>query len=213
AAVERTTRWAERCLAAKDPEQALFGIVQGGTDVQLRLKHAAELARLPFDGLALGGFSVGEANESMHEALAEIVPAVDPARPRYLMGVGTPNDLVRAVRSGIDMFDCVMPTRNARNGQAFVRSGRVVIKHSKYKEDPLPVEPGCSCFTCASGFSRSYLRHLFMAREILCHRLLSIHNLHFYGALMREMRDRIDSGSFSDFAKQWLATPDLPASD
>lgn len=204
AAVERTTRWAERCVAAKDPAQALFGIIQGGTNVQLRLKHAAELARFPFDGLALGGFSVGEANALMHQTLAEVAPAVDPARPRYLMGVGTPNDLVRAVRSGIDIFDCVMPTRNARNGQAFVGSGRVVIKHSKYKDDPQPIEPGCPCFTCANGFSRGYLRHLFMAKEILCHRLLSIHNLHFYGALMRQMRERIEAGSFSEFAQRWL---------
>jgi queuine tRNA-ribosyltransferase len=204
AAVERTTRWAERCLRARDPDQALFGIIQGGTNIVLRLRHAAELARMPFDGLALGGFSVGEANELMHQTLMEVAPAVDANRPRYLMGVGTPTDLVRAVSNGIDMFDCVMPTRNARNGQAFVKGGRVVIKQARYREDPLPIEPGCACFTCRSGFSRAYLRHLFMAKEILCHRLLSIHNLHYYGELMRQIRESIEGGRFGDFLLRHL---------
>lgn len=204
AAVERTTRWAERCLGSRDPSQGLFGIIQGGLNVGLRLQHAAELARLPLDGLALGGFSVGESNQQMHQALAKIVPAVDPDRPRYLMGVGTPQDLVRAVSNGIDMFDCVMPTRNARNGQAFVSGGRIVIKQARYREDPSPLEAGCRCYTCASGFSRAYLRHLYMARELLCHRLLSIHNLHHYQSLMKVMRDRISEAQFVDFAARYL---------
>jgi len=203
-AVERTTRWAERCLVARDPNQALFGIIQGGTNVELRLRHAAELGRLPLDGLALGGFSVGEPNAEMHRTLAEVAPAVDGNRPRYLMGVGTPSDLVRAVGSGIDMFDCVMPTRNARNGQAFVERGRVVIKHAKYKDDPLPIDPACGCFTCLSGFSRAYLRHLYMAKEILGHRLMSIHNLYFYGEWMRRMRINIEQGTFREFALRAL---------
>jgi queuine tRNA-ribosyltransferase len=205
AAVERTTRWAERCLRAKAPEQALFGIIQGGTDIELRLRHAEELARLPFDGLALGGFSVGESNESMHRTLAEVAPAVDATRPRYLMGVGTPSDLLKAMRVGIDVFDCVMPTRNARNGQAFVSTGKVVIKHSRYREDDAPIDASCSCATCAGGYSRAYLRHLFMAKEILCHRLLSIHNLHFYGELMRQAREAIELGRFADYAARRLA--------
>jgi queuine tRNA-ribosyltransferase len=205
AAVERTTRWAERCLQARFPEQAVFGIVQGGTDVELRLRHAEELAKLPFDGLALGGFSVGEANAEMHRTLAEVAPMLDPTRPHYLMGVGTPSDLIRAVQSGVDMFDCVMPTRNARNGQAFVRDGRVVIKHSKYKDDPSPIDPECTCYTCRTGVSRAYLRHLYMAKEILCHRLMSIHNLHFYGELMSDLRAAIERGKLSDFACERLA--------
>lgn len=212
AAVERTTRWAERCLGSRDPKQALFGIVQGGLNRALRLRHAAELARLPLDGLALGGFSVGEPNQQMHEVLAETAPALDPLRPRYLMGVGTPLDLVRAVSHGVDMFDCVMPTRNARNGQAFVRAGRIVIKQARYRDDPLPLEPGCACFTCASGFSRAYLRHLYMAKELLCHRLLSIHNLHHYGGLMRTMRERIAAGQFSEFARRFLDSFEDPVS-
>ncbi len=203
-AVERTTRWAERCLAARDPKQALFGIIQGGTDVGLRLRHASELAKLPFEGLALGGFSVGEPNADMHRTLSEVAPAVDGARPRYLMGVGTPNDLLRAVSCGVDMFDCVMPTRNARNGQAFVDHGRVVIKQARYKNDGLPIDPACRCYTCTNGFSRAYLRHLYMAKEILCHRLLSIHNLHFYGELMQKMRSSIERGTFVDFVQRKL---------
>jgi queuine tRNA-ribosyltransferase len=199
-AVERTTRWAERCLRSKAPDQALFGIIQGGTDVELRLRHAEELAKLPFDGLALGGFSVGESNESMHRTLAEVVPCVDASRPRYLMGVGTPSDLLRAMLVGIDVFDCVMPTRNARNGQAFVSDGKVVIKQSRYREDDSPLEQNCTCSTCAGGYSRAYLRHLFMAKELLCHRLLSIHNLHFYGELMRQAREAIELGRFADYA-------------
>jgi queuine tRNA-ribosyltransferase len=204
AAVERTTRWAERSLSSRDPVQALFGIVQGGLNVELRLNHASELARLPLDGLALGGFSVGESNQQMHRALAEIGPALDPSRPRYLMGVGTPQDLVRAVSSGIDMFDCVMPTRNARNGQAFVSVGRIVIKQARYREDPAPLEAGCQCYTCSNGFSRAYLRHLYMAKELLCHRLISIHNLHHYQCLMKCMRERISAARFADFAARYL---------
>ena len=202
--MERTTRWAERCLRARDPNQALFAIVQGGTNVALRLGHASELATMPFDGLALGGFSVGESNEAMHRTLVEVAPTLDPKRPRYLMGVGTPHDLVRAVVAGVDMFDCVMPTRNARNGQAFVKSGRIVIKQAKYREDPSPIDPDCRCLACMNGYSRAYLRHLYMAGEILCHRLMSIHNLHFYGELMRGMRESISRGRVAEFAKAFL---------
>ncbi len=208
-AVERTTRWAKRCLEARAPEQALFGIVQGGTNPELRLAHAAELAKLPLDGLALGGFSVGEPIAAMHKTLAQVVPRVDPARPRYLMGVGTPTDLVLAIGQGIDIFDCVMPTRNARNGQAFVETGKLVIKNAKYKHDLEPLEPGCPCPVCRAGYSRSYLRHLYIAGEILAHRLITLHNLSFYGRLVAEARRAIEEQRFAAWQSERLAS--LPA--
>jgi queuine tRNA-ribosyltransferase len=198
-----TTAWASRCLAAKAPEQALFGIVQGGTHADLRLAHAAALGALPFDGLALGGFSVGEPIARMHELLPEVAPALDPARPRYLMGVGTPRDLVVAIGAGVDMFDCVLPTRNARNGQALCQRGRVVIKQARYRDDPSPLDPTCACPTCTGGFSRAYLRHLFLAGEILVLRLFTAHNLHLYGRLVREAREAISAGTFAAFASAW----------
>lgn len=207
AAVARTTRWAQRCLAAKRADQAVFGIVQGGTHVDLRLAHAEELAAMPFDGLALGGFSVGEPIEEMHRVLKDVAHRLDPQRPRYLMGVGTPQDLVRAIGAGVDMFDCVLPTRNARNGQALLRGGgRVVIKQAKYANDPAPLDPTCACPTCAEGYSRAYLRHLYLAREILVLRLFSVHNLWLYGDLVREAREAIRSGTYPAFAAGWLGT-------
>lgn len=204
-ALERTTRWAERCLQARQGNQLLFGIVQGGTDVDLRLQHAETLAGLThagraLDGLALGGFSVGEPNEQMHETLKLVVPTLDAARPHYLMGVGTPVDLLRAMGVGVDLFDCVMPTRNARNGQVFVADGKLVLKNARFKDDPAPIEAECGCATCVAGFSRAYLRHLFLAGEILAHRLLTIHNLWFYGSLMSAARQAIAAGQFDDWA-------------
>lgn len=204
-AVERTTRWAERCLAARSPGQALFGIVQGSTDVELRLRHAEELARLPLDGIALGGFSVGEPVPEMHRALAEVAPRLDPARPHYLMGVGTPADLVLAIGVGVDIFDCVMPTRNARNGQAFVPGGKLVVKHAKYRLDTRPLDESCPCPACAAGYSRAYVRHLYLAGEILAHRLLTLHNLHYYERLVAEARAAILAGDYASFAKAKLA--------
>jgi queuine tRNA-ribosyltransferase len=203
-ACRTTTRWASRCLAAKAPEQALFGIVQGGTDVGLRKAHADELGALPFDGLALGGFSVGEPIERMHEVLGEVAGALDPARPRYLMGVGTPKDLLIAIGAGVDMFDCVLPTRNARNGQAILRSGKIVIKQARYKQDESPLDPTCSCPTCSAGYSRAYLRHLFLAGEILVLRLLSQHNLYLYGQLVQGARRAILEGRYAAFARDFL---------
>ncbi|WP_437985267.1 tRNA guanosine(34) transglycosylase Tgt [Sorangium sp. So ce117] len=203
-----TTRWGKRCLAAKRPSQALFGIVQGGTSVALRMAHADELGALPFDGLALGGFSVGEPIAMMHEVVAQIGPHLDPTRPRYLMGVGTPIDLVHAIGAGVDMFDCVLPTRNARNGQALTQHGKIVIKQARYKEDRSPLDPTCACPTCAGGYSRAYLRHLFMAGEILVLRLLTEHNLHLYGRLMREARAAIAEGRYAAFARAWLGASD-----
>jgi len=203
-AVERTTRWAKRCLAARKPGQALFAIVQGGTDLALRRRHAGELAELAVDGLALGGFSVGEPPETMHALLEELLPFVDEGRPRYLMGVGTPTDLLRAIGQGVDMFDCVLPTRNARNGQAFVASGRLVIKQARYKDDPRPLDDGCSCPTCIARFSRAYLRHLYVAGEILALRLLTLHNVHFYAGLVSQARDAILEGRYGTWASDML---------
>jgi queuine tRNA-ribosyltransferase len=205
AAVERTTRWAERCLKAQSPQQALFGIIQGGTNVELRLAHAETLGKLPFQGLALGGFSVGEPPEHMHRALVQIAHRLDAGRPRYLMGVGTPEDLLIAVGAGIDLFDCVMPTRNARNGQAFTWAGKVTIKNARYRDDPLPLDPECTCSACRGGYSRAYLRHLFVAGEILVLRMLSEHNLTLYARLMREARAAILAGTFAEFAAERLA--------
>jgi queuine tRNA-ribosyltransferase len=206
-AVERTTRWAERCLLARKPGQALFGIVQGGTDVELRCQHAEALAALPLDGLALGGFSVGEPPESMYQALERVVPGMDQGRPRYLMGVGTPRDLVRAMAVGVDLFDCVMPTRNARNGQAFVRGGRLTLKNARFRADSRPLDESCSCPVCSQGFSRAYLRHLFVAGEILAHRLLSLHNLHHYASLMASARKAISEGQF----ERWVHDMSSPS--
>ena len=204
AALERTTRWGKRCLEARNPGQALFGIVQGGTDVELRLRHLRELEALPFDGLALGGFSVGEPSEHMHATLAEVVPRMDPERIHYLMGVGTPTDLVRAIGTGIDLFDCVMPTRNARNGQAFVPGGKIVIKNARYRLDRSVLDPTCSCPACARGYSRGYLRHLYVAGEILVHRLLSLHNLHYYARLVAAGRQAILDGRYPAWAAEKL---------
>lgn len=211
AAVERTSRWAERCLAAKNPGQALFGIVQGGTDIELRIRHAEVLGGLPLDGLALGGFSVGEPPAAMHRTLSSLVPRVDSARPRYLMGVGTPGDLVRAMSVGVDLFDCVLPTRNARNSQAFVKGGRLVIKNAKHRNDPRPLDESCTCPVCQRGFSRAYLRHLFVAGEILGHRLISLHNLHYYASLMASAREAITKGQFEQWVEDRLLETGDPA--
>ncbi len=202
AAVARTTRWARRALAAPRPErQALFGIVQGACFADLRRGHADDLGALPFDGLALGGFSVGEPIERMHETLSQVASALDAERPRYVMGIGTPVDLIVAIGAGADMFDCVLPTRNARNGQALTRFGRVVIKQARFKDDPRPIDEACACACCAEGFSRSYLRHLYLAGEILCLRLLSLHNLHWYGELMALARAAIAEGRYESWAR------------
>jgi queuine tRNA-ribosyltransferase len=205
AALGRTTRWAERCLAARRPEQAVFGIVQGGTDRELRLAHAEALGRLPFEGLALGGFSVGEPNEAMHATLLEVAHHLDSARPRYLMGVGTPADLVRAIGAGIDLFDCVIPTRNARNGQAFTATGPLALRNARYREDRLPLEVDCPCPACRGGYSRGYLRHLHLAREMTAARLVTVHNLAFYARLVADARASVSRGDYREWANTWLS--------
>jgi queuine tRNA-ribosyltransferase len=199
AAMERTTRWARRCAEApRAPGQLRFGIVQGGVDPALRLAHLAELAPLPFDGLALGGFAVGEPPPVMHEVLGQVAPRLPAERPRYLMGVGTPLDLLVAISAGVDMFDCVMPTRNARNGQLFVAGGRLNIANAVHLEDPRPVEEGCPCEGCRS-YSRAYLAHLFRAKEILYYRLATLHNLQHYLDLVRGARRAILEGRLAGY--------------
>jgi queuine tRNA-ribosyltransferase len=201
-AIERTTRWAERCLACDRAEgQARFGIVQGGSFLDLRLAHLEALRSLPFEGLALGGFSVGEAMSITYELLAEIGPRMPVERPRYLMGVGKPIDLLRAIAAGIDMFDCVLPTRNARNGQALTWGGRVNLKQSRHRRDPGPLDTRCDCVVCGT-YSRAYLRHLFAAGEMLGPRLITQHNLHFYAALTRAARDAIRDQRYDQFARE-----------
>ena len=212
-ACRTTTRWARRCLAAKREDQAVFGIVQGGTDAALRAAHADELGELPFDGLALGGFSVGEPIPRMHETLGLVAHKLDASRPRYLMGVGTPLDLVVGIGAGVDMFDCVMPTRNARNGQALTRTGRIVIKQAQYREDFGPLDPTCDCPTCTGGYTRAYLRHLYIAKEILVLRLFTVHNLHVYASLVRDAREAILAGRYAEFTRAFLAAREDAAKD
>lgn len=210
-ACDRTTRWAERCLAARrvaalpsGRRQAVFGIVQGGTELDLRLRHLEQLSALDFDGLALGGFSVGEPPDKMHEAISHVAPAMDRTRIHYLMGVGTPSDLVRAIGQGIDLFDCVMPTRNARNGQAFVSEGKLVIKNARFKNDFQVLEQGCDCRVCVANVSRAMLRHLYIAEEMLFHTYMSIHNLRFYARLMEEAREAILEDRYTEFSASKL---------
>ena len=196
-AMERTHRWAERSLAAHTRvDQALFGIVQGGIDPDLRRRSVSAVAELPFDGIAIGGLSVGESKAEM-SAMLQIVAEVlaDDPRPRYLMGVGSPLDFFVAVEHGVDVFDCVLPTRVARTGQLWTRQGRLNIRNSRFQDDPSPVDPGCGCETCAT-FSRAYLAHLFRAEELLGYRLATVHNLTYTLDLMRGIRAALADGSF-----------------
>jgi queuine tRNA-ribosyltransferase len=190
-AVARTTAWAARCRAAsRPPGQALFGIVQGGIDTARRQRHAAEITALDFDGHALGGLAVGENLDDTYRILDEIAHTLPAQRPRYLMGVGTPADLARGIAAGIDMFDCVMPTRNARNGYLFAQAGRVNIPNAQHRIDLGPIDPECPCTTCRDH-SRAYLRHLYVAKEILYSRLATLHNLTFYARHVRRLREDI----------------------
>ncbi len=200
----RTTRWARRCLEARSPQGgALFGIVQGGMHLDLRKQHLEELAALPFDGLALGGLSVGEGPEQMDRIVAAMGPTMPENRPRYLMGVGLPQDIIRAVGHGIDMFDCVVPTRNARNGQLFTWDGPIQIRHAIHTRDTEPVDPNCACPACRR-FSRAYLRHLYQANEILGVRLNTLHNLTFYAELMGRIRKAIAADDYDRWSQAAL---------
>ena len=224
-----TTEWARRCLDARNnftspvgaglcachgqprgsgqpqgiapTKQALFGIVQGGVYKDLRRQSAEELIELDFDGYALGGLSVGEPKELMYEMINYATPLLPKHKPHYLMGIGDLMDVLEAVAAGIDMFDCVMPTRNARNGTLFTSQGRISIKREEFKKDPGPLDPNCTCYTCRN-YSRSFLRHMFMSREILSMRLNSLHNLHFYLEFFRRMREAISNGNFDQFRKE-----------
>jgi len=206
--LELTLRWAARSKAAHTgpaaASQALFGIVQGGADAELRTRAARATVELGFDGYAIGGMAVGEPKPAMYD-LTELVASLLPAeQPRYLMGVGKPEDLVESVARGVDMFDCVLPTRNARNGQAFTTDGPVTLKQARYARDGAPLDADCECYACR-GFSRAYLRHLFMAGELLSHRLLTLHNLTFFLRLVREMRAAIVARAFRPFQARFLA--------
>lgn len=197
ASMERTTRWAERCLRARQGDGALFGIIHGGVSESLRRQHLAEMTAFPFDGYALGGLSVGERKEEMYHIVETIAPLMPPDKPRYLMGVGTPRDIVTAILAGIDMFDCVMPTRNARNGQLFTREGVLNIKNQCFARDTRPLDEQCGCIACRS-FTRAYLHHLYRNGEILASVLNSIHNLQFYLDLVKEVRRLILEGRTSE---------------
>ncbi len=203
-ALARTQAWAVRCQQAqKRADQALFGIVQGGVFEDLRQEAARFLVGLDFPGYAIGGLSVGEGKEETHRVLESVVPLLPPERPRYLMGVGAPEDLVNGVLRGIDLFDCVLPTRLGRNGSALVRGGRINLRNAQYARDPAPLVAGCACYTC-STFSRAYLRHLTLSDEILGHHLLSLHNVYYLVNLMRELRQAILCGSMAGHAAAFL---------
>ncbi|MCP4250566.1 MAG: tRNA guanosine(34) transglycosylase Tgt [bacterium] len=205
AAVERTVRWARRCREAHQrSDQWLFGIVQGGLDLDLRQSCAERLIDIGFDGYAVGGLSVGESHPEMIETLTAVTPLLPRDRPRYLMGVGMPRDIYEAVRAGIDLFDCVLPTRNGRNAYAFVPEGNLRLRNSMHRTANEPLEAGCRCYTCRH-FSRAYLRHLFLAEEMLGPILTSIHNLSFYQRLMRRIRELIPAGKLETIRDEFPA--------
>lgn len=205
-ALELTTRWAKRCKTfweeRTERQNALFGIVQGGMFKDLRQRSAEEIVSIDFPGYAIGGLSVGEPKELMMKMAAHTLPLLPRDRPRYIMGVGTPEDLVELVGLGADMFDCVMPTRNARNGQLFTARGTINICNARFREDEGPVDPTCGCYTCRH-YSLAYLRHLYTAREILAYRLNTIHNVYYYVNLVKAMRKAIAAGTFDDFKKDF----------
>jgi queuine tRNA-ribosyltransferase len=212
-AMQRTHRWAVRCKSrwrqAADDRRVLFGIVQGGMHPALRRRSAERLQEIGFPGYAVGGLSVGEPKPLMRAMAEETIALLPDTAPRYVMGVGTPEDLVELVACGADMFDCVLPTRNARNGQLFTRRGALNIANARFREDPRPIEENCTCATCNS-FSRAYLRHLYMSRELLAYRLNTLHNVHYFLTLMRTMRSAIADSGFSAFYRRFYAdrTPD-----
>lgn len=204
-AVQRTSAWARRCQAARRrPDQALFGIVQGGHDPALRVESARDLVSLGFDGYAIGGLSVGEAKPVMYSMLEATVPELPAGRPRYLMGVGMPEDLVEGVARGIDLFDCVVPTRHGRTGWLFTSTGRVLIKQARYAKDEGPIDPACRCQVCQKH-SRAYLHHLFGVKEMLGVRLNTLHNLYYFADLMQQVRAAIAAGSFAAFRREFHA--------
>jgi len=216
ASMELSLRWAQRSRQAFDAGPApgrgaaVFGIIQGGMHEALRSESLAGLVDIGFDGLAIGGLSVGEPEADRLRILEHTLPLMPAQVPRYLMGVGTPSDIVQAVLRGVDMFDCVMPTRNARNGSLFVTDGVVRIRNARYRDDPRPIEEGCGCYTCRN-YSRAYLRHLDQCGEMLGSHLNTVHNLHFYMQLMVALRRHIERGELAGFARDFLARQQSPA--
>ncbi len=203
ASMELSLRWAEQCKRAHDGHAgALFGIVQGGMYAHLRDMSLAGLKQIGFEGYAIGGLSVGESKQTMFEVLTHVAQGLPGDKPRYLMGAGTPEDLVEAVRLGMDLFDCVLPTRNARNGWLFTTDGALKIRHERYRTDTRPIEPGCECYTCRH-YSRAYLRHLQRQNEMLGARLATLHNLHYYHVLMRALREAIAAKGLDDFSDKF----------
>ncbi len=212
ASCQRTTRWLRRCKAELDrlnqlpdtvnPGQALFGINQGGTYPDLRIRHMEEIAQLDLPGYAIGGLAVGESTETMYEIIEAVEPHMPAEKPRYLMGVGTPSNIIEAVARGVDFFDCVMPARNARHARLFTWDGAINLKNAKYELDQGPIDPHCDCPVCRR-YSRAYLRHLFKAEEMLAMRLSVMHNLYFYNKLTEKIREALDNGTFAQFRAQW----------
>jgi len=219
ASCERTARWLERCMTEHarlnalpetvNPQQQLFGINQGGTDPGLRVWHMDEIAKLGCDGYAIGGLAVGEPTQVMYDIIDAVEPHMPADKPRYLMGVGTPSNIIEGAARGVDFFDCVMPARNARHGKLYTWNGTINIKNEKYKLDPRPIDLECGCPACRS-FSRAYLRHLVVAGEMLAMRLAVLHNLHFYNKLMARIRENIDSGTFSAFRERYSGALERP---
>ena len=218
----RTTRWLERCIVEHkrlneqpdcvNPGQMLFGINQGGTYPDIRVRHMEEIAKMDCDGFAIGGLAVGEPTEVMYEIIDAVEPHMPKEKPRYLMGVGTPSNIIEAVARGVDFFDCVMPARNARHGKLYTWNGTINLKNEKFKLDARPIDGECTCPACSS-FSRSYIRHLFAAGEMLAMRLAVMHNLHFYNELMRRIRNALDEGTFEEFRAKYSGMLDRPAKE
>lgn len=210
---ERTVRWLERCKAEMqrlnslpgtvNPYQLLFGINQGCTFDELRIENMKQIAALDLDGYAIGGLAVGEPKEDMYRIISAVEPYAPADKIRYLMGVGTPGNIIEAVYRGVDLFDCVMPSRNARHGHLFTQNGIINLNNRKYERDPLPIDPECDCPTCRR-FSKAYIRHLFKSKEVLAMRLCVIHNLYFYNTLMQRIRDSIDNDTFGEFREKYV---------
>ena len=201
---ERTTRWAKRCIKAHQrTDRGIFGIIQGGMYKDLRKQSAMEISSMPFDGVAVGGLSVGEPHDLMYDILEETIQWMPKGKARYLMGVGTPDCLVEGVARGVDMFDCVFPTRVARNGMAMIHTGRMNMKNKQYERDFRPIEESCGCYTCRN-YTRAYIRHLYKSEELLAFRLVTIHNLYFLLQFMRDMREAIVQGNFSEFREHFM---------
>jgi len=213
-AIQRTARWLGRCIAAnaRPSEQGLFGIVQGGTDLELRRRSVEQICSFDLPGFAIGGVAVGESPEEIHRTVDAVAPMLPDDRPRYLMGVGYERDIVAAVRAGVDMFDCVLPTRNGRKGYVFTTNGPLRIRNACHALDPGPLDPACDCLACAGGFSRGYLRHLFLADEMLGPTLLSIHNIRHFQRLMVDIRATIGDDGWPSFLDRWpcLRAPASP---